>query len=79
MVQPVRADDVRWTFHEMLMRPEVKADRLRTLVGGVIDRVSAIDERTVEFSFKSPNYANIEMALTLPVLPARFYSGFEAL
>jgi len=75
--KPVTAEDVRYTFHEMLGNPEIQADRFRAVYNGIAE-VKVIGERVVEFTFKEPRFDNRQQALLMPVLPKHFYSRFTA-
>jgi peptide/nickel transport system substrate-binding protein len=72
--QPVTAEDVRWTFHDFVMNLQVEAERTRSIVADVIDRVEVIDKHTVEFIFKDAFFSNLDSALTLFILPKHVYS-----
>jgi len=72
---PVTADDVRWTFHEYAMNPQIDAARSRAVLE-CIERVEALAPRVVEFRFKAPLFFNIPAALTMQVLPRAFYEKF---
>ena len=70
--EPVRASDVRWTFHEFLFNARLDTGDLRP-VFDVISRVEAVDAHTVEFAFGERLFSNMFQAMTLPVLPEHFY------
>ncbi|MFM9996785.1 MAG: ABC transporter substrate-binding protein [Phycisphaerales bacterium] len=74
----VTAEDVRYTWHDFVMNPEIEAERARSIYQDIIDRVTVIDARTVEFAFKGAFFSNLDSALTLFILPRHFYSGFSA-
>ncbi len=71
----ITAEDMRWTFHDYAMNPQVEADRTRSLLTGIA-RVEVVAPKVIEFVFKEPKYFNIPAALTLFVLPKAFYSQF---
>lgn len=73
---PVTAEDVRWTFHEFVMNPQIEAERLRSTLE-TFDKVTVVSEKVVEFTFKDIYFSNVDSALTLFVLPKHFYSKFE--
>ena len=75
--EPVTAEDVRWTFHDFVMNPQIEAERSRSIIADVIDRVEVIEERTVEFAFKDAFFSNLDSALTLFILPKHYYSRFS--
>jgi ABC-type transport system substrate-binding protein len=65
--KPVTAEDVRWTLHEYVKRPDI---------GGAasldaVQRVEVISPAIVEFVFAKPFYSNLAQALTMYVLPAQ--------
>lgn len=70
----VSAEDVRWTFHDFVMDPEVEAERTRSIVGDIITKVEVIDEKTVEFTFSDAFFSNMDVALTLNILPKHVFS-----
>lgn len=73
--QPVTAEDFRWTFHDYIMNEQIDAERVRSFIRDSIKKVSAIDDRTVEFEFVQPLASNIDNALrTLLVVPKHVYS-----
>lgn len=73
---PVLAEDVRWTYHELLFNPLIEAERFRS-VYNAIDRVEVIGDpatsRIVEFTFKSPRFDNMEQAFGYKILPKHIY------
>lgn len=73
--QPVTAEDVRWTFHEYIMNPELETESLRSILGR-IEKVEVVSERVVEFTFTQPDAYNMANALGFYVLPKHFYSRF---
>ena len=72
---PVTAEDLRWTFHDFVMNPQIEAQRTRSTVADQIDQVKVISERVVEIRFKQKLFSNLDSALTLFVLPKHFYSS----
>lgn len=74
---PVTAEDVRWTFHDFVMNPQIEAERTRAIIADVIERVDVIDDKTVEFVFKDAFFSNLDSALGLFILPKHFYSRFS--
>ncbi len=73
---PVLAEDVRWTFHELLFNPEIEAERFRS-VYNAIDRVEVIGDaatsKIVEFAFKEPRFDNLNQAFGFKILPKSVY------
>lgn len=73
---PVLAEDVRWTYHDLLFNPLIEAERFRS-VYNAIDRVEVIGDpatsKIVEFAFKSPRFDNLEQAFGFRILPKHIY------
>ncbi|MFN8729013.1 MAG: ABC transporter substrate-binding protein [Planctomyces sp.] len=74
--KPITAEDFRWTFHEYIMNEQIEAERTRSILRDSIERVEAIDDRTVEFTFRKRLFTNVDNALGMFVLPKHFYSQF---
>ncbi len=74
---PVTAEDIRWTFHELIMNPQVEAQRTRSYLEDTMDRVEVVSEKVVEVHFKIKNFLNVDNALGLYALPSHFYSRFQ--
>lgn len=74
--QPVTAEDLRWTFHDFIMNPQIEAERDRSIMDGIV-KVEAISEKVVEFTYREALFSNQSLALTLYVMPKHFYSQFE--
>jgi peptide/nickel transport system substrate-binding protein len=75
--QPVTAEDMRWTFHDFIMNPQIEAQRTRAIVADQIERVQAISPRVVEFTFKQRLFSNLDNALTFYVMPKHFFERFS--
>lgn len=73
---PVTAEDFRWTFHELIMNPQHETARFRSTLDG-IEEVIAVDERVVEFRFRTKLFSNTSAALGLTVVPKHFYEQFQ--
>ncbi|MCE9619432.1 MAG: hypothetical protein K8R92_05950 [Planctomycetes bacterium] len=73
---PVTAEDVRWTFVDFVKNPLIEAERSRSLMDS-LEKVEAIDERTVEFRFNKCIFTNITLAMYNPILPKHYYAQFE--
>ncbi|MGE3108191.1 MAG: ABC transporter substrate-binding protein [Phycisphaerales bacterium] len=73
----VTSEDVRWSFHDFIMNPQIEAERDRSYLRDSIKKVEVIDELTVEFTFFEPLFLNADNALGLFVMPAHFYSTFS--
>lgn len=74
--QPVTSEDVRFTHDDILMNPEIEADRFRG-VYDAIDKVLTISPKVVEFTFKTARFDNMAQASGLPIIPKHFYSRFS--
>ncbi|MSR28570.1 MAG: hypothetical protein EXS03_03210 [Phycisphaerales bacterium] len=75
---PVTSEDVRWTYEDFILNPAIDADRSRSTLADILDKVEVIDDLTVEFKFKDALFTNILIALGEPILPKRYYAQFEA-
>jgi len=71
---PVTAEDVRYSFHDFVMNPEIEAQRSRSVLGDQIDKVIPLSEKTLEITFKQVLFNNLDSGLGLYVLPKHFYS-----
>lgn len=71
---PLTAEDIRWTFHEFLMNEQIDAERDRSVMRDSIKKVTAIDDRTVEFEFFERLFLNVDNALSMFVLPKHILS-----
>jgi len=71
---PVTAEDLRWTFHDYIMNPQIDAERDRSTLRDSIKKVEALSDRVVEFTFAEPLFLNADNALTLFVLQKSYYS-----
>ncbi len=76
--EPVTAEDVRWSFHDFIMNPEVEAERTRSIMADVVSRVEVIDEQTVEFAFTDAFFSNLDLALTMNVMPKHIFAPLSA-
>lgn len=75
---PVLAEDIRWTFHDFIMNPQIDAERDRSTLRDSIKKVEVISDRVVEFTFFEPLFLNTDNALTLFVLQKSYYSALTA-
>ena len=73
--EPVRAEDVAYTWMDFILNPELETERVRSIVNNV-DAVTVVSERVVEFRFKEPLYSNLSVALNYEVLPKHYYEQF---
>jgi peptide/nickel transport system substrate-binding protein len=72
--KPITAEDFRWTYHEYILNEGIDAERVRSIYRDSIKKVSAIDDRTVEFEFFEPLFTNVDNALGMFVLPKHVYA-----
>lgn len=72
---PVTAEDVRFTFHDIVMNPQIEADRFRSTLE-VIDRVEVVSPKVVDFFFKRPMFSNRDAALAMNIIPKHIYQNF---
>ncbi|MGL1834523.1 peptide-binding protein [Rhodocyclaceae bacterium SMB388] len=72
--EPLTAHDVAFTF-EFIMSEVIAAPRSRAYLSR-IERVTALDDHTVEFVFGEPYFNSLQLAGTLQILPAHFYRRF---
>ncbi|MFO0872760.1 MAG: ABC transporter substrate-binding protein [Phycisphaerales bacterium] len=84
---PVTAADVKWTFDKFIMNPQIEAERQRSTLDMIAEvkvrnpddpRTAGFDDRTVEFVFSEPIFTNLSYTMGIYVLPAHFYSKFDA-
>src|SRR5690606_29854281 len=73
--QKVTAEDVRWTFHEFIMNPEIESERARSVMDNIVE-CKVIDEETVEFTFRDALFNNKSQAMGYEILPKHYYSQF---
>jgi len=73
---PVTAEDVRWTLKDFVFNPQIEAERSRSTLD-MIEDVTVIDEKTVEFVFNQALFTNLAYSLGIYVLPKHFYAQFE--
>lgn len=73
---PVLAEDVRWTYEDLIFNMQIEAERFRS-VYNAIENVEVIGDpatsRVVEFTFKKPRFDNLEQAFGFKVLPKHVY------
>lgn len=76
--EPFGADDVVYTFEEVLLRYHA---RTRASLGAATPEIVAVDDHTVEFRFPAP-YAPLLQQLNVteaPILPRHLYEGTDPL
>jgi len=72
--QPVTADDIYFTFHDVILHPSFQNKILKTNFSGV--EIAKIDDRTVKFTLESPNIFFITN-LTTGILPKHILGGVD--
>ncbi|WP_018860492.1 MULTISPECIES: peptide-binding protein [unclassified Thioalkalivibrio] len=72
--EPLTAEDVEFTFN-FLMTDEIAVPRARAFLEKV-EKVEAVDERTVVFTFEEPYFDALRVAGGLNVLPKHFYERY---
>lgn len=72
---PLTAEDIRFTFHDIIFNPEIEADRFRSTLN-VIDHVEVVSDDVVDFVFKEPMFSNLDSAVTINILPKHIYSQY---
>jgi len=74
--KPITADDVVFSFQTM-MDPKVDARQAANYYKDV-EKVTAVDERTVQFKFRQPYFMSFEVAGTLTIIPRHVYAYKDA-
>jgi peptide/nickel transport system substrate-binding protein len=76
---PVLAEDVRFTFHEIIFNQQIEAERYRS-VYDAIDKVEVVGDpetsRVAEFTFKQAGFDNVDKALGFWILPKATYASW---
>jgi len=72
--QPLTAHDVVFTF-DFIMNEAIAAPRSRAYLSR-IERVTALDDHSVEFVFTEPYFNSLQLAGTMDILPAHFYRRY---
>ncbi|MEJ2692919.1 MAG: peptide-binding protein [Candidatus Thiodiazotropha sp.] len=70
----VTAEDVVFSF-DFIMNPAIQAPRERAYYAK-IEKVEAIDRRTIRFQFKEPYFNALSLAGGLSVMPKHFYEPY---
>lgn len=71
--EPVTAEDVRWTYEDLLFNQEIEAERFRS-VYNAIKSIEVISDKVVEFTFIEPRFDNLSQAFGFGILPKHIYS-----
>ncbi|HEX7004332.1 MAG TPA: ABC transporter substrate-binding protein [Trueperaceae bacterium] len=76
--EPFTADDVIFTFEEVILNPEVGANNARIYAN--VEEVVAVDDHTVEFHLASPFASlGVNLAYNTPILPAHVLRGTDVM
>ncbi len=73
---PVLAEDVRWTFEELLFNAEIEAERFRSVYNAMTKLEVIGDPETskvIEYHFKEPRFDNFAQAFGHKILPKSVY------
>lgn len=75
---PVTAEDVRFTFEQLLLKYH---SRTRTSIGDTLRRIDTPDQHTVVFNFDKPYAAFLRLVdvTNAPVMPKHLYEGTDPL
>lgn len=77
--EPVLAEDVRFSFHDVIHNEQIEAERFRGVYNGIA-RVEVVGDpatsKVVEFHFKETRFDNLEQAFGFKVIPKHIYSGW---
>lgn len=71
--EPVTAEDVRWTYEDLIFNEEIEAERFRS-VYNAIKSIEVISDKVVEFSFIEPRFDNLSQAFGFGILPKHIYA-----
>lgn len=78
---PVLAEDVRWTYQDLLFNMQIEAERFRSVYNSIED-IEVIGDpetsRVVEFTFKTPRFDNLDQAMGFKILPKHIYEEWIA-
>ncbi len=76
---PVLAEDVRWTFEELLFNAEIEAERFRSVYNAMA-RLEVIGDpatsKVIEYHFKEPRFDNLAQAFGHKILPKSVYQAW---
>ncbi len=73
--KPVTAEDVRFSYYDVVFNPEIEADRERSVYNNIAD-IKVLSEKVVEFHFKEARYDSIAQAFGWYVMPKHFYEKY---
>lgn len=69
---PVTAEDVRWSYEDLIFNLEIEAERFRSTYNA-IENVEVISDKVVEFTFKEPRFDNLSQAFGYVIMPKHIY------
>lgn len=73
--EPVTAEDVRFTYDDVLFNEEIEAARYRGVYNGLAG-VEVISEKVVLIRFKEARFDNIDQAFGFKILPKSVYAAW---
>lgn len=73
---PMTVEDFRWAYYELVMNPQIEAQRTRSVVSDKIKSITAVSDRVIDFEFNTAMFDNLDIALTLYPLPKHLYSRY---
>lgn len=73
--EEITSEDVRWTFHEYIMNPELETESIRSIMRN-IESIEVINDKVFEIRFSQPDAYNLQTACGFYILPKHFYSKF---
>ena len=72
---PVTGEDVRFSLFDVILNPEIEADRERSVYNN-ITAIDVLSEKVVEFHFKDVRYDSMAQAFGFYVMPKHFYEKY---
>lgn len=73
--KPVTAEDVRFSYMDVIFNPEIEADRERSVYNNITD-IKVLSEKVVEFEFKEARYDSLSQAFGFYIMPKHFYEKY---
>ncbi len=73
--KPLTVDDVVYSF-ERILDPKVDAPHLRVYYQD-IEKVTKVDDRTVQFTYRRPYFMALEFCGTIPIIPKHLFDNGE--
>lgn len=74
--KPLTAEDVRWTYADLMFNPQIEADRFRSTFIGAVKEVKVVSDNVVDFIYEKPLFSNFSLAVTMNIVPKHIYSQF---